>query len=298
MLDSADVFRGTSTQGEKQSFITTPISTPIQTQTIPPSPAQLPDYYAYCRNTYPGTTYNPSTNHCEYPTIAPVITTTTTSTSTISNTYNFCQLFGGSYNPSTNQCVAEAVTSVITTSPTLFYAVTPTPVFTPIQTPIITISPTNTPDYYAYCRNTYPGTTYNPSTNQCEYPTIAPVITTTTTPIYTPVQTLGITNSCIFWITSNPIGASIYLDNQYEGITNSSYTEIFATRTTQHSLVLMKQGYANYTLIGTSCITGNIQLYSGPDSFVNNMIRFRGHGRRLALSTRLFVILGENSTKN
>lgn len=139
-----------------------------------------------------------------------------------------------------------------------------TPISTPIQTQTIPPSPAQLPDYYAYCRNTYPGTTYNPSTNQCEYPTIAPVITTTTTPIYTPVQTLGITNSCIFWITSNPIGASIYLDNQYEGITNSSYTEIFATRTTQHSLVLMKQGYANYTLIGTSCITGNIQLYSVP----------------------------------
>ena len=56
------------------------------TDTNYPPSAQLPDYYAYCRNTYPGTTYNPSTNHCEYPTIAPVITTTTTSTSTISNT--------------------------------------------------------------------------------------------------------------------------------------------------------------------------------------------------------------------
>ena len=102
------------------------------TPTTQSSSLNAPDNYKYCQDNYPGTTYNPSTNTCDYPTPVPT-----------SDFYKYCRdnYPGTTYNPSTNTCDY------------------PTPV------------PTPTFDLYKFCSDILPGTTYNPFSNDCEYPT-------------------------------------------------------------------------------------------------------------------------------
>jgi len=75
--------------------------------------------YQYCRDTYPGSSYNPSTNKCVYPTTVPIKTLTKVVTATpTQDNYQYCRdtYPGSSYNPLTNKCAYP--TTVPTKAPT------------------------------------------------------------------------------------------------------------------------------------------------------------------------------------
>lgn len=84
---------------------------------------------------------------------------------------------------------------------------------------IITSTPTQ--DNYQYCRDTYPGSSYNPSNNKCVYPTtVTRTVLITTVPTKTPTQISFLKDPIIgTWRYSDmemifyENGKSIYLDD-------------------------------------------------------------------------------------
>ena len=71
----------------------------------------------------------------------------------------------------------------------ILYRISATPTVTQTKPTVtrtkVIVTATPTEDKYQYCRDTYPGTSYNPSTNKCVYPTTVPTKTPTQAPIFT-----------------------------------------------------------------------------------------------------------------